>query len=116
MKKTISRVSSFILALVMLLAVLCGCNKHSNTNNIVGNDDTTNYTESTVNTENTEDSTVTEPVQITTTIYEIAKHGNLILSMYGADLFSKGFEHGDIVEISVAGKTWEAPFAQITVT
>ena len=109
MKKTISRVSSFILVLVMLLAVLCGCNKHSDTNNIAGNDDTTNYTESTVNTENTEDSTVTEPIQITTTIYEIAKHGNLILSMYGADLFSKGFEHGDIVEVAVAGKSWEAP-------
>jgi protein tyrosine/serine phosphatase len=29
--------------------------------------------------------------------------------MYGTELFEKGFEHGDIVEIAIAGQTWDAP-------
>ena len=51
----------------------------------------------------------TDPYQVKTTIYEISKHGNLILYMYGSALFEKGFEHGDIVEISVGDKKWDVP-------
>jgi protein tyrosine/serine phosphatase len=29
--------------------------------------------------------------------------------MYGADLFDKGFKHGDIVEIAIGDKKWDAP-------
>ena len=92
MKKTFSRLSALILALVMLLAVLGACQDPSGTTDNGGNPDTT-----------------TNPIQITTTVYEIAKHGNLILYMYGADLFNKGFEHGDIVEIAIGEKKWNVP-------
>ena len=91
MKKTISRLSALILALVMLLAVLGGCQNQSGTVDNGGN------------------TTITEPIQITTTIYEIAKHGNLVLYMYGSDLYDKGFEHGDIVEIAIGEKKWDVP-------
>ena len=96
MKNTVSRLSALILALVMLLTVLVGCNNPSGTAD-------TNITD------NTDTPTVTEPIQIKTTIYEIAKHGNLILYMYGSDLFDKGFAHGDIVEIAIGEQTWEVP-------
>ena len=102
MKKTFFRLTALVLALVMLLAVLGGCKNPGSTVDNGGNGDT-DYTE------NTDNPTVTNPIQITTTIYEIAKHGNLILYMYGADLFNKGFEHGDIVEIAIGEKKWEVP-------
>ena len=91
MKKTIFRLSVFLLAFVMMLTVFVGCNKPDGT------------------VDNTDSSTVIEPIQITTTIYEIAKHGNLILYMYGSDLYDKGFEHGDIVEIAIGEKKWDVP-------
>ena len=124
MKKTFFRLSALMLALVMLLTLLSGCNTPSNTvndeTNISNTENTdipsntdipnnTNIPDNTDNTDSTDDSTVTEPIQITTTIYEIAKHGNLILYMYGADLFDKGFKHGDIVEIAIGDKKWDAP-------
>ena len=102
MKKTFFRLSALVLALIMLLSVFIGCTKSDNTNN-------TNNTNNTGNSNNTDNPTVTEPIQITTTIYEIAKYGNLILYMYGADLFDKGFEHGDIVEIAIGEKKWDVP-------
>ena len=108
MTKTSFRLSALVLALVMLLAVLSGCK----TGDTAHNGDNTDYTESTNSTnssEGTESSAVTEPIQITTTIYEIAKHGNLILYMYGSDLFDKGFEHSDIVEIAIGDKKWDVP-------
>ena len=85
MKNTVSRLSALLLALVMLLTVLVGCNNPS------------------------ENPPAGEVVQIKTTIHEIAKHGNLILYMYGSDLFNKGFEHGDIVEIAIGDKKWDVP-------
>ena len=94
MKKTFLRLSALILALIMALAVLGACTNHGNEVEITTKPD---------------DSTVTEPIQITTTIYDIAKHGNLILYMYGSDLYDKGFEHGDILEINIAGQTWDVP-------
>ena len=97
MKKTIFRLSALILAMVMLLTMFVGCN------------DSNSNVDTNVNTDNTDNSTVTQPVQITTTIYEIAKYGNLILYMYGSDLFDKGFEHGDIVEIAIGAKKWDVP-------
>ena len=103
MKKTFFRLSALILALVMLLTVFVGCNKPDGTINNGANPGNTD------NSGNTENPTVTEPVQITTTIYEIAKHGNLILYMYGSDLFDKGFEHGDVVEIAIGDKKWDVP-------
>jgi protein tyrosine/serine phosphatase len=85
MKKTFFRLSVLVLALVMLLTMFVGCNKP--------------------------DGTIDNGVnpQITTTIYEIAKHGNLVLYMYGSDLYDKGFEHGDIVEIAIGDKKWDVP-------
>ena len=111
--KTIKfRLSALLLALVMLLTVLVGCNNPSGTVDNGGNsnitDNTTN-TDDTNNSDNNDDSTVTEPIQIKTTIYEIAKHGNLILYMYGSELFDKGFEHGDVVEIAIGDKKWDVP-------
>ena len=87
MKKTIFRLSALVLALVMSLALLVGCKDPDEGKNPPD----------------------TPPIQITTTIYEIAKHGNLVLYMYGSDLYDKGFEHGDIVEIAIGEKKWDAP-------
>ena len=100
MKKTFLNLSALVLALVMLLSVLSGCQNPGITDN---------NEESTESTENTDSTTITQSAQIKTTIYEIAKHGNLILYMYGSDLYNKGFEHGDIVEIAIGDKKWEAP-------
>ena len=94
MKNTIFRLSALVLAVLMLLTALVGCNQPNGTTDNGGNPDS---------------STAPEPIQITTTIYEIAKYGNLILYMYGADLFNKGFEHGDIVEIAIGENKWEVP-------
>jgi hypothetical protein len=100
MRKTFLRLSALVLALIMLLAVLGGC---TNPGGTVNNNDTGDITDQTDN------STAAESIQITTKIYEIAKHGNLILYMYGADLFNKGFEHGDVVEIAIGEKKWDVP-------
>lgn len=105
MKKTFLRLSALVLALVMLLAVLGGCNKPSDTVDN-GGSDSTDYSDNTTNTDNP---SVAEPAQITTTIYEIAKHGNLVLYMYGSDLFEKGFEHGDVLEIAIGENKWDVP-------
>ena len=55
MKNTVSRLSALILALVMLLTMLVGCNNPSDTTD-------TNITD------NTDTPAVTESIQITTTI------------------------------------------------
>ena len=94
MNKPIFRLSALALALVMLLTVLSGCQNPSGTVDNEGNGGNT---------------TIAQPIQITTTIYEIAKHGNLILYMYGSDLYGKGFGHGDIVEIAIGEKKWDVP-------
>jgi protein tyrosine/serine phosphatase len=39
----------------------------------------------------------------------INKHGNVFFDIKGAQLFDKGFEYGDILEISIADKIFEAP-------
>ena len=106
MKKTILRLSALVLAILMLLTVFVGCN---DSDSKVDNGVNTDHTDSTDSTDSTDNSTVTEPIQITTTIYDIAKFGNLILYMYGSDLFDKGFEHGDIVEIAIGEKKWDVP-------
>ena len=106
MKKIFFRLSALTLALVMLLAVLSGCKKNKGPVDNGGTGENTDYTDKADSTDN---STVTEPVQVTTTIYEIAKHGNLVLYMYGSDLFDKGFEHGDVVEIAIGEKKWDVP-------
>ena len=121
MKKTILRLSALVLAMVMLLAVFAGCNnsdskvdngvntEHTDTPDDKNNTNSTATTDTTDTPDTPDTPTVTEPIQITTTIYEIAKHGNLILYMYGSDLLDKGFEHGDIVEIAIGEKKWDVP-------
>lgn len=47
--------------------------------------------------------------KITANVADIAKHGNLILDITGADLFEEGYEYGDVMKITVANKTWEIP-------
>lgn len=42
-------------------------------------------------------------------IADIAKYGNLILDITGADLMNQGYEYGDLLEVKVAGQTWEFP-------
>ena len=109
MKKTIFRLSALLLALLMMLTALGGCNRPGDMDESTDCAESTAQATDTEGTESTEDATVTEPIQITTTIYEIAKHGNLILYMYGSELFDKGFEHGDIVEIAIGEQKWDVP-------
>ena len=45
----------------------------------------------------------------TATIADIAKHGNLILDITGAALFDKGYEYGDVLEVTLGEQTWEMP-------
>ena len=103
MKNKLLRLLALILALVMLLTAFAGCNKQDGS---ADNGDNNNITD---NTNKPDDTTVAEPIQVKTTIYDISKHGNLILYMYGSDLFDKGFEHGDIVEIAIGDKKWDVP-------
>jgi hypothetical protein len=87
-KKTFLKLFLIVFALFMTMTVLVGC-------------DNSNVTDDKEN--------EIEPIQMTTTIYEISKHGNIILYMYGSDLFNKGFEHGDIVEIAIGDQKWDVP-------
>ena len=48
-------------------------------------------------------------VDTTAHVAEIAKYGNLILDITGAELFNQGYEYGDVLEVSVAGRTVEVP-------
>lgn len=45
----------------------------------------------------------------TAVVADIAKYGNLILSISGEELFNQGYEHGDLLEVTVAEQTWEVP-------
>jgi protein tyrosine/serine phosphatase len=94
MKKIIYRLSALVLAFVMALTLLGSCNKTG------GNVD---------NTDNTNDPATSEVIKATADIFDIAKYGNLILKISGEEFLGKGFEHGDIVEITIAGQSWEAP-------
>ncbi len=47
--------------------------------------------------------------ETTATVADIAKYGNLILDITGADLFEKGFEYGDILEVMIADQILELP-------
>ena len=104
MKKTFLRLSALVLALIITLAAFVGCN---NWGGKVNGDSTTTTT---ANTTKPDEPTVSEPTKITTTIYEISKHGNLVLYMYSSELFEKGYEHGDIVEVSIGDQKWDVPF------
>ena len=46
-------------------------------------------------------------VEITATVADIAKHGNLILDITWADLFEKRYGYGDLLEVKVANQAWE---------
>ena len=47
--------------------------------------------------------------ETTASVADIAKHGNLILDITGAELFDQGYEYGDLLEVKVADQTWELP-------
>ena len=101
MKKITYRSSALILALLMLLLV--SCNAPADTSEIIDDAETTEIV--------TEAPTQDGPVddEISATIYDIAKYGNLILMMSGAELLDKGYEYGDLFEIEIAGQTFELP-------
>lgn len=40
-------------------------------------------------------------------VVEIAKHGNLILDISGADIFNDGYEYVDVLEVTVSDKPCE---------
>lgn len=42
-------------------------------------------------------------------VADIAKYGNLILDVTGADLFAGGYAYGDLLSVTLAGQTWEMP-------
>ena len=50
-----------------------------------------------------------KPADVTAEVAEIAKYGNLVLGITGAELFDLGYEHGDLLEVTVADQTWELP-------
>lgn len=43
------------------------------------------------------------------TVSEIQKHGNLVLSVSGCDLFARGFDWGDVVDMTINGRVFEMP-------
>ena len=47
--------------------------------------------------------------EITATVADIAKYGNLILDKTGAELFADGLEYGDLLTVSLSGQEWEIP-------
>jgi len=49
--------------------------------------------------------------QTQTSVADIAKYGNLILDITGADLFEQGYEYGDLLEVTVLNQVWELPLA-----
>lgn len=51
----------------------------------------------------------TKTTENVATVAEISKYGNLILDMTGAELFDQGYEHGDLLEVTVADQAWEIP-------
>lgn len=42
-------------------------------------------------------------------IYEIQKHGNLILAVHGSDFLAAGYDYGDIISAEIAGKEYTMP-------
>lgn len=51
----------------------------------------------------------TDSSEFAATVADINKYGNLVLDITGADLFDQGYAYGDILEITIAGQTWEVP-------
>ena len=100
MKNVFYRLSALLLVLVM--TVLTGCNSLDNAKETVAQT-TAAVTDSARPEDAVKDS------EITVSIAEIAKYGNLILQMSGAELFDKGYQYGDILELTVAGNTYELP-------
>ncbi len=128
MKKTNYRLSA--LALVLTVALLGGCAKNAEAVTTASETTASETAEVTAAaSETAEEATAAEEVteeadetdeteeapedeaapEVTVEVYDIAKYGNLLLYMYGADFMEKGFEYGDIVEVTVAGQTWAVP-------
>ena len=118
MKKITYRLSALVLALALLMLGSCETAPDTTVTepNMTEASTTVSETteEATVESATTEDTTeeaTTETVftAVTATVTEIAKYGNLILDITGADLFDLGYEYGDVLEVTVADKTMEMP-------
>ena len=46
---------------------------------------------------------------ITTEVVEIAKYGNLKLSITGGELLEHGYAYGDVLRMTILSQTWETP-------
>lgn len=46
---------------------------------------------------------------ITAEVVEIAKYGNLKLSVTGGELLERGYAYGDVLRVTILNQTWEAP-------
>ena len=46
---------------------------------------------------------------VTAPVAEIAKYGNLVLDITSEALLEKGYAYGDVMTITLLGRTWEAP-------
>ena len=102
MKQIFYRLSLIALVLALLMTVLASCNLHNET--IDPSTGTGNITG-----EIEKPQTGDKVFEVTAPIAEIAKYGNLILNLSGAELFDKGYEYCDILEITIAGKTFTMP-------
>ena len=47
--------------------------------------------------------------ETTATVADIAKYGNLILDVTGAELFADGLEYGDLLKVTILGQEWVMP-------
>ena len=94
MKKIMYRLLVLALALAMML--LGSCTDADEATTTVPEADATTTPES-------------EFATVTATVTEISKHGNLVLDLVGTDLFDRGYEYGDVLEVTIAGQTMEVP-------
>ena len=106
MKNVFYRLSVLMLALVLFAFGACteipGISQ--------GGNETPGASENPENPENPEgDKGDTEPAKVTAVVDVIAKHGNLKLDIIGSTLLDQGYEYGDILEVTIAGKVYELP-------
>lgn len=112
MKNIFYRLAVLMLALVMATFGACTETPETPDNNdtdFPGNvDDNTETPDGGNEPDETPDDT-TEPEAVKATVGEIAKHGNLKLDLLGSTLFEQGYEYGDVLNVTVAGKTYALP-------
>ena len=47
--------------------------------------------------------------EVTASVAEIAKYGNLVLNITGAELFAQGYAYGDMLSVTILDQAWELP-------